>query len=373
MHLYKEENITWKFPPEYAHIIGVPFKLFKGGTVDPQPPQDFTHIEAIPERQEEYEITFPNVQGYRVEIEEGALGADFSQRPNFELDFTKMPIRTILGSAFGREVSEMEIKIHKEWLRDAHVIFQLTRSLIKWHFSDEERNPQFQKFNKLKKIVEEWYNTKLIVIGDTDQDLKRLAVYWEEKAVADDINYGILSQQRGRDKILPVLNYYNPFGSTKYVSGNTTKPVYDTVKSHVNYVVADTESWEQICAKTLEELPQVLSYVKNAFLGFAIPYSKGGKDSLYYPDFIAKCVTPDGVPVNLIIEITGMNKEKQDKKWYVENRWLPAVNEVREKYEMDEWHFIEIANDIRNIRVQLTNKIISLDANMVRVEADAIS
>lgn len=99
----------------------------------------------------------------------------------------------------------------------------------------------------------------------------------------------------------------------------------------------------------------MISYVKNSFLGFAIPYSKGGKDSLW-------CVTPDGVPVNLVIEVTGMNKEKQDKKWYVENHWLPAVNEVREKYEMDEWHFIEIANDIRNIKQQLTNKIISLDA-----------
>lgn len=254
LHRYKEENITWKFPPEYAHIIGVPFKLFKGGTVVPQPPQDFTHIEAIPKREADYEITFPNVQGYRIEIEEGNLAADFSQRPNFELDFTKFPVKTVMANALSNTTDIMEVKSHRE-LRDAQVIFHLTKSLIKWHFSDEERNPQFQKFNKLKKIVEEWYKTKLIVIGDTDPDLKRLAVYWDEKTVADDINYGILSQQRGRDKILPVLNYYNPFGSTKYVNGNTTKPVYHTVKSHVNYVVADTESWEQICAKTLEELP----------------------------------------------------------------------------------------------------------------------
>ena len=28
---YRKENIVWKFPPEYAHIIGVPFKTFKGG------------------------------------------------------------------------------------------------------------------------------------------------------------------------------------------------------------------------------------------------------------------------------------------------------------------------------------------------------
>ena len=60
---------------------------------------------------------------------------------------------------------------------------------------------------------------------------------------------------------------------------------------------------------------------------------------------------------NLIIEVTGMNKDKIEKKWFVENRWLPAVNAVREKYEMDEWQFIEIANDIRDIKRQLVNQI----------------
>lgn len=359
LHRYKEENITWKFPPEYAHIIGVPFKMFKGGTSTPIPPEDFTHIQAIPERQAEFEITFPNVQGYRVEIEEGDLTADFSGRPNFELDFTKVPVETVMATALSQATDKMQVKEHKE-MRDAQVIFQLTRSLIRWHYSDEDHNPQFQKFSKLKTIVEEWYNKKLLVVGGTDPDLKRLVIYWNEKEVADDINLGILAQQRGRDKILPVLNYYNPFGSTKYVNGNTTKEVYETVKSHVNYVVADTDAWEQICAKTLEELPQVISYVKNAFLGFTIPYVGAGKDKLYFPDFIVRCANANGELKNLVIEVTGMNKDKEDKKWYVENRWLPAVNEVRDKYEMEEWHFIEIANDIRNIKQQLTNKIISL-------------
>src|SRR6266542_2315048 len=359
VHRYKEENIIWKFPPEYAHIIGVPFKLFKGGEALPVPSPDYTHIEAIPERQQQFEITFPNVISYRVEIEEGDIKADFANRPNFEMDFTKIPVKTVMAHAMSNATDEMEVKSHKE-LRDAQVVFELTKNLLRWHFSDEERRPKFQKFNKLKKISEHWCNEKLLVVGETDSDLKRLIVYWEEKPVADDIYHGILEERRNRDKILPIMNYYNPMGSTKYVNGNTTKEVYATTKSHVNHVVADTESWEQICAKTLEELPQVISYVKNAFLGFTVPYVAHGKDKLYYPDFIAKCVTKDGVIINLIIEVTGMNKDKADKKWYVENRWLPAVNEVREKYEMDEWHFIEIANDIRNIKQQLTNKINSL-------------
>ena len=41
-----------------------------------------------------------------------------------------------------------------------------------------------------------------------------------------------------------------------------------------------------------------------------------------------------------------MSKDKAEKKLYVENRWIPAVNVVQEKYKPGKWHFIEIANDI---------------------------
>jgi hypothetical protein len=66
-------------------------------------------------------------------------------------------------------------------------------------------------------------------------------------------------------------NDYNRFGRTKYLSGNTSKEVYRATKSHINYVAIDS-GWEGIAAKTIEELPQVISYVKNQFLGFAVPY-----------------------------------------------------------------------------------------------------
>ena len=48
------------------------------------------------------------------------------------------------------------------------------------------------------------------------------------------------------------------------------------------------------------------------------------------------------------------------RKWYVEYRWLPAVNAVRSRYAYDEWDFIEVANDIRDIKNQLFDKIRSL-------------
>lgn len=59
----------------------------------------------------------------------------------------------------------------------------------------------------------------------------------------------------------------------------------------------------------------------------------------------------------LIIQITGMNRNKEDKKFYVENRWLPAVRNVWEKEGYAKWTFIEIVNDMRDIYNQLKTKI----------------
>lgn len=349
-HLGKDN----KFPPEYAHIIGVPFKMFKGGETAAVDPPEYTRIYALPERQKRYEITFPNITGYRIETVEGDITADFSQIENFEIDGSKFPFKTVMSNAFSSEKEEMRVASVLE-KRDQELIYFITKELISNYYSDEDGNPYFQKFNKLRRIVQEWYDTKIALLNVRNPEYRKVLYFYEPKTICDHIMRGIYAQQKHRDNILPVFNFYNRFGSTKYVSGNTSRPVYATVKSHVNYVVADTKTWEQITAKTLEEMDAVIAYVKNAYLGFVIPYVSGGKDKLYCPDFIARCRSSRGKGLNLIIEITGMNQEKAEKKWFVENRWLPAVNAVKDRYGYDEWHFIEISNDIRDIRNQLRN------------------
>jgi type III restriction enzyme len=266
-----------------------------------------------------------------------------------------MPIRTLMSSAFSEQEIELEIQSVLE-KRDTEIVWWLTKELIKFHFSDDEGNPRFQKFNKLKSIVEEWYNEKVLLLNIPDQRFKRLLYFEEPKKIVDHIVRGINTDKNTGDFIRPVFNYYNKFSSTKYVNGNTVKDVYPTEKSHVNYVVMDSD-WEGICAKTLEEIDTVESYVKNQFLGFAIPYTKDGKDRQYFPDFITRVKTKSGSHMNLIIEISGMSKDKAEKKWFVENRWLPAVNALKDKYGYSEWHFIEVANDIRDIKNQIVNKL----------------
>ena len=88
--------------------------------------------------------------------------------------------------------------------------------------------PHFQKFNKLKKIVNIWYNSKVQLIGITDQEYKKILYFFEPKKICDHIMRGIYAQQKETDRIFPVFNFYNKFGSTKYVNGHTSKKVYPT-------------------------------------------------------------------------------------------------------------------------------------------------
>lgn len=345
-----------KFPPEYAHIIGVPFKLFKGGTSTPPEPVDLTRIQALADRAA-FEITFPQLLGYRIESAEKDIIADFSDIKPYEIDGSRYPAETEMGSAFlgTTETLSLEEVRHR---REQELVYLITKYLIDHYYRDEEGNPRFYKFTQLRNIVTYWLQHKTRCIGDA---FINMLFYEKPKAVCDHIMLGIYEAQRRHDKILPVFNYYNKLGSSAFVRGSTSKKVYKTKKSHVNYVVADTDTWEQIAAKSLDEMPEVLAYVKNSFLGFSIPYTRQGKDRQYEPDFIVRAKTPGGKTVNLILEITGFSQDKDEKKWYTLNRWLPAVNNVREKFPMDAWHFMEVAADIRDIKNDLKNLLKTID------------
>ena len=354
----KRKSVIQKFPPEYAHIIGVPFKLFKKGTgatnVDIP---DFTQIKAIKERKK-YEIKFPNIDGYRIEYQGDDITFDFSEIEDFELDGSKRPTQTITKNAVSDATEVLQITDVLEQ-RTQTIIYSITKKLIQFHFSDEERKPDFQKFNALKEVVNYWYHHKIKLIHYTNPEHKKLIDYEDEKTVTDHIQKGINRHQNTIENIKPVFNV-NREGSTSHVHGMTTKEVFATQKSHVNYVVMDS-GWEGIAAKALEELSEVESYVKNNFLYFSIPYVQEGKEKRYYPDFIARIKTKKGKHVNLIIEITGFNKDKVEKRHFVENRWLPAINSVVEKNNELPWYFVEIADDIRNVKNELVEKFKQID------------
>lgn len=360
---YKAENIVWKFPPEYAHIIGVPFKTFKGrGSGTPPPAKPRTPVFAMKERKDAMEIKFPNITGYRCETVDGTIPFDYKGLPKFQMNFTEIPLETILASAVTDRQGEdiVTLTSHPEDLRDSQVIYTLTRDLIREKYTDPETGRQFQKFAQLKKIVEYWYHNQIELIGSVREYDRRLVVFFNKKKVVASIAEGIKNAIRGSEKVTGILNYYNPEGSTIYVHGFTTKPVYPTSKSHVNCVVADTDSWEQIAAKTFEEVAAVQCYVKNHFLDFHIPYMYLDEEKNFIPDFIVRVLTPKGETVNLIVEISGWSNDvtghKAEKRHYTTDYWIPAANALG-KY--SHWDFLEVS-DIDNIKPVLLEKISSL-------------
>lgn len=368
---------TGKFPPEYAHIIGVPFKFFKGGQSDLPTPQDISYLRALPERSE-LTIEFPNLLGYKISVDAENLKADFSGTANFVVNMTTLPASTTLGTAFSGD--QQHIAAQLDQIRDQEVIFWAARAVIARYFRSDTGTLQFDKFNDVRRIAQAWYEQKIEVLGEIDPRYRRLVQCYSELEVAASIYQGIeaasmhknaSAEQDKTPRVTALLNRYNPRGSSSYVHASTAKPVYPTHKSPVNFVVADTDSWEQIAAKTFEQHKAIESYVKNAFLGFEVPYvDKEGKERRYLPDFLCRVKTPQGERFNLIVEITGFSKDKELKRYYMQQRWLPAVNAQRQTMGFLPWYFVEIT-DIERIKNNLTEAINRISAEVDEAVANS--
>ena len=82
-------------------------------------------------------------------------------------------------------------------------------------------------------------------------------------------------------------------------------------------------------AEALEEMPEVIRYVKIHNLGFTIPYTLNGEEHHYIPDFIACIDDGQGADdlLNLLVEVTGeKKKDKAAKVATARNLWVPAMN-----------------------------------------------
>jgi type III restriction enzyme len=345
----KRRIATRKFPPEYAHIIGVPFKMFKGGKTKTPPPQDTTRVYAMAERADRYEIAFPSVEGYRVEYPGGCLAYSFKGLDDYALDGSKLPTKTILANAISAEERQLSLDDVLN-IREQEIIYRITKDLVRDHFSSEPGNPEFHRFHGLKAIVAEWYDRKVRVIGKDDR-WKKLLYFSDPKPLVAHVARAITPAPTtdGRPHIRPILNYYNPTGSSRFVRGQTSRDTHPTKHSHANVVVIES-GWEAKVAKALDDLTDeglIQTWIKNNFLDFRIPYvDQAGKERDYYPDFILRASPPGALPVQLIVEVTGMKKDKPEKVWAVENRWLPAVNAIRQQRGWPRWDFLELDEEV---------------------------
>ncbi len=142
-------------------------------------------------------------------------------------------------------------------------------------------------------------------------------------------------------RLQPVFRPDGDRGSSAVVDFDTTRKVYETstYKCHVTHVVLDS-GWEGKMAESLESMDEVLAYVKNDHLGFAIPYAIDGEQRNYLPDFIVRYDDGLDEPLNLVVEVSGgFRRDKVEKVATSKNFWIPAVNAHGG---FGRWDFIEI-------------------------------
>ncbi len=332
------EDGVEKFSAEYAEVYGVPFNFLRPeGPVGPKPPPPQVHRVMSLEGREKYEVTFPRLEGYRYELNEGTLAATFTEESKTIIE--NEPTKTVIEGAIGEEQVLDMGKIKSR--REGEVSVILTQALLKKYYRDGDGAEKYWLYPQLKRIVDEYIRTQVrlkdnMVIG-------YLSVGGYFAGALTKIQAAIVKnniEQQDAKRILPILAPFDSLGSTRYVDFLTTKEVQETVKSHVNYVVADTLEWEQGVAKRLEEMPEVLSYVKNHNLGFTIPYEHQGISRQYIPDFIVVLEMPDRSKLNLLIEVTGKKDDKKGLKVKTaRDMWIPAVNNSS-KY--GTWAMLEI-------------------------------
>ncbi|MBS1848885.1 MAG: DEAD/DEAH box helicase family protein, partial [Actinobacteria bacterium] len=121
-----------RFSPEYAQIYGVPFAFIPGDgrrTVgDPKPAQPAVHVHAVPERAE-LEITFPVLDGYRMEVPDELFFEAFDD-PDDKLHIQRDALATWVQAA-GVVGADEEVELTElRNLRPATLAYKIAAQLL---------------------------------------------------------------------------------------------------------------------------------------------------------------------------------------------------------------------------------------------------
>jgi len=326
-----EENL---FNVEYADVLGVPFDFTaKPVVAPPQPPRETIQVKAIRPDRDALEIHFPRVEGYRVELPDERLTAQFNDDSILELTPDLVGATATRNSGIIGETVDLNL-VHTGDVRPSQVVYELTSHLLLTKWRDANGEPQLHLFGQLKRIVKQWLDeNRLVCKGGTypaQLKYKMLADMACERLMA-----AIMRVSEGKRPIKAVLDPYNPNGSTAYVRFNTSKTLrWDTSgpppRCHINWIVLDSD-WEAEFCRVAEAHPRVRAYVKNHNLGLEVPYRYGSETRKYLPDFIVLVDDGhgDGDLLHLIVEIKGYRREDaKEKKSTMDTYWVPGVNHL---------------------------------------------
>ncbi len=334
------------FNVEYADVLGIPFDFTaQPVVVKPRAARQTIHVHAVSPERDALTITFPRVEGYRVELPDDRLVARFTADSVLELTPHLVGPSVTLNQGILGEGVNLTVE-HLSELRQPTLLFHLTKHLLYTQFRDPGEEPKLHLFGQLKRIVRQWLDGGYLRC--TGGTYPAQLLYQEIAGMAcERIKAAITEAMVGERPIKAILDAYNPTGSSAHVNLTTSKATRwqtDPRRSHINWVICDSD-WEAEFCRVVESHPQVHAYVKNQGLGLEVPYLYGATPRKYVPDFIVQIddghTQPDGTPdwLNLVVEIKGLRGEDaKDKANTIRNYWIRGVNNLGG---YGRWQFVE--------------------------------
>jgi type III restriction enzyme len=340
---------------EVATVFGVPFHVvpFKANpTAGPAPTPKRHHVHALPDRAH-LAIAFPRVEGYRQAIR-NRVTVDWASVPPLALDPGRIPpeveVKGSLPVNSGRpsltgpgRLQTVDLNPFRSGRRLQELVFEMAADLTREYVAGgQAQAPAHVLFPQLARIVERYIEEKVHPAAPAHRlDLFLSPYYgWAIERLVASIRP---DTSQGEAPEVPRYEINRGPGSTADVDYWTSRDVREVVKSHVNYVVADTQKWEQQAAYILDSHPAVDAFVKNAGLGFAIPYLHNGQPHDYVPDFIVRM--NGSTSLTLILETKGYDP-LADVKTAAAQRWVDAVNADGQ---FGRWRF-EMARAVPDVR-----------------------
>jgi len=343
---YTVDPETGKLTEEYVDIYGIPFSVipFKGRAANAPAPNDKPkqHVRALEERKA-LEIRFPIVEGYAFASQPTVVSAEVARIEMLEIEPNRVPTEVLVRPHVGIEpgfpslVGPGETEKHDRtaFYEEFHaqtIAFDIARSIVERMTEAGGKLKAYSRhilFPQVLRITMEYIETRIKRNG---QDLRELALEKYRDRVVSLLCTAINPiDEQNEPALVPILNRYQPFGTSSEVNFLTTRPCMDTLRSHVNQVVLDTDTWERAVAFVLESHSQVRCYVRNDHLGFSIPYEYDGIAHAYFPDFLIRLA--DGRMV--ILEVKGYMTDVVSVKTEAAKRWIRAVNHSDK---LGRWH-----------------------------------
>ena len=328
------------FDPEYADVLGIPFDFAaKPVVAAPAKLLETIRVHAVSPDRDALEIRFPRVEGYRVELPNERLTADFG--PDAVLNLTPDLVGPSITRNQGIVGTGVDLTVkHLEDTRRSQIYFHLARHILFQKFREPGEIPNSYRLLQLRRITRQGLDSYLICTGGTYP----AQLLYQEIAdiVCEKIYAAITVTHKGDRPVKAILDAYNPTGSTRHVNFTTSKTERWNInprRCHINWVICDSD-WEAEFCRVAEAHPRVLAYVKNQNLGLDVPYRMGGTPRKYLPDFIVQIDDGETEPLNLIVEIKGYRGEDaKEKANTMRSYWVPGVNNLGT---FGRWDFAEL-------------------------------